>query len=136
MHLREIQTGELVGVALLVPSERYAATLVNGADEVRERKLTPAAWREIDKWVMDGDVGPPRGAGALAPCSPVLPALLENERPTIGAHRFASFPMKARGEGALDFHCQASATPVAGLVLAAARSLTLASRVAVCETAY
>ena len=99
VHLREIQTGELLGVALLVPSERYAATLVNGADKVRERKLTPAAWREIDKWVIKGDVGLPAEPGPLSPA--VAAALLENERPTIGAHRFASFPMKARGEGAL-----------------------------------
>ena len=48
-HLREIETCVLFGIALLV-SERYAVTLIDGTDEVRERKLTRAVWRKIDKW--------------------------------------------------------------------------------------
>ncbi len=95
VHLREIETGELLGVALLVPSERYAATFLNGADDVRERKLTPAVWRKIDKWVINGDIGLPAEPAPLSPA--VVAALLGSERPTISGHRFASFPMKARG---------------------------------------
>jgi hypothetical protein len=99
VHLREIETGELEGVALLVPLQRYAATLINGAGEARERKLPPAVWREIDRWVINGDVGLPAEPAPLSPA--VVAALLENERRTFSAHRVASFPMTARGEGAL-----------------------------------
>jgi hypothetical protein len=96
VHLREIETGGSLGVALLVPSERYAATLLSGAGNVRERRLTPAVWREIENWVINGDDGLPTEPPPLSRA--VVAALLENGRPAISAHRFASFPMTARGE--------------------------------------
>jgi hypothetical protein len=99
VHLREIETGGRLGVALLVPSERYAATLLNGAGNVRERRLTPAVWREIENWAIHGDEGLPAEPPPLSRA--VAAALVEDERPAISAHRFASFPMTARGERAL-----------------------------------
>ena len=99
VHLRDTDRGGLYGVALFVPSVRYAALLVDGAGEVRERKLTLAVWREIDSWVIAGDSGLP--AEPLPLSRRVVTALLESERPTISAHRVASFPMKGQVE-ALD----------------------------------
>src|SRR4029450_12264343 len=78
VHLRESETGGLFGIALLVPSERNAVTLIKGTDEVRERKLTPAVWRKIDKWVIDGDVGLPAETAPLSPA--VVAARVENGR--------------------------------------------------------
>jgi hypothetical protein len=126
VHLREIETDALLGVALLVPSQRYAATLIHGFEDVRERKLTPEVWQEIDQWVINGDVGLPAEPVALSPAvvtallgygqhrpktsshsqhrrhrSGFADAPLEDERLMISAHRFASFPFKAGGEGAL-----------------------------------
>jgi len=88
-----------LGVALLVPSERYAATLLDGADEARERKLTPAEWQEIDSWVIEGDAGLPAEPGPLSPA--VAAALAESGQPSVRAHRLASFPLKSQGEEAL-----------------------------------
>ena len=53
-------------------------------------------WREIDTWVIAGDVGLPAEPAPLSPA--VVVALLENQRPTISAHRLASFPVTARGD--------------------------------------
>jgi hypothetical protein len=100
VHLRDKHRGGLFGVALFVPSVRYAAMLIDGAGEARERKLTPAVWREIDSWVITGDLGLPAEPAPLS--RTVVTALLKSERPTISAHRFASFPMKAQAAGALN----------------------------------
>ena len=83
VQLRESETDGPLGVALLVPSERYAATILDGADEVRERKLTPGVWQEIDSWVIEGDAGLPAEPAPLSPT--VAAALLESERPSIRA---------------------------------------------------
>ena len=99
VQLRESETDGPLGVALLVPSERYAATILDGADEVRERKLTPGVWQEIDSWVIEGDAGLPAEPAPLSPA--VAAALLESERPSIRAHRLASFSMKTQGEEVL-----------------------------------
>ena len=98
VQLRDSETDGPLGVALLVPSERYAATIL-GADEVRERKLTPGVWQEIDSWVIEGDAGLPAEPAPLSPA--VAAALLESERPSIRAHRLASFSMKTQGEEVL-----------------------------------
>jgi hypothetical protein len=100
VHLRDVAAGGLFGIVLFVPSERYAAMLIDGADEARERKLTPAVWREIDRWVIAADAGLPAEPVPLSPT--VVSALLERERPTISAHRFASFPMKVLAARALN----------------------------------
>jgi hypothetical protein len=86
VQLRDSETDKPLGVALLVPSERYAATIL-GADEARERKLTPSVWQEIDSWVIDA--GLPAEPAPLSPA--VAAALLESEQPSIRAHRLASF---------------------------------------------
>ena len=100
VQLRESETDGPLGVALLVPSERYAATILDGADEVREReKLTPGVWQEIDSWVIEGDAGLPAEPAPLSPT--VAAALLESERRSIRAYRLASFSMKTQGEEAL-----------------------------------
>ncbi len=100
LQLRDAHKGRLFGVALFVPSVRYAALLIDGAGEPRERKLTLDVWREIDSWVIDGDWGLPAEPAPLS--RRVVTALLEGERPTISAHRFASFPMKAQAAEVLD----------------------------------
>jgi hypothetical protein len=99
VQLRESETDGPLGVALLVPAERYAATILDGADEVRERKLTPVVWQEIDSWVIEGDAGLPAEPAPLSPA--VAAALLESERPSTRAHRLVSFSMKTQGEEAL-----------------------------------
>jgi len=100
VHLRDTDRGRLFGVALFVPSVRYAALLIDGAGEPRERQLTLDVWREIDNWVIAGDSGLPAEPAPLS--RRVVTALLEGERPTISAHRFASFPMKGQAAEALD----------------------------------
>jgi hypothetical protein len=94
VHLRDTDRGGLYGVALFVPSVRYAALLIDGAGEPRERKLTLAVWREIDSWVIAGDLGLPAEPAPLS--RRVVTALLESERPTISAHRVASFAMRGQ----------------------------------------
>ena len=100
VQLRDPHKGRLFGVALFVPSVRYAALLIDGAGEPRERKLTHAVWREIDSWMIAGDSGLPAEPSPLS--GAVVTALLESEQPTISAHRFASFPMKGQAAEALD----------------------------------
>jgi len=99
VQLIESETGGPLGVALLVPSERYAATVLDGADEVRERKLTSAEWQAIDSWVIEGDAALPAEPGPLSPA--VAAALVESVGPSVRAHRLASFPMKTQGAEAL-----------------------------------
>jgi hypothetical protein len=99
VQLTAIEADGPLGVALLVPSERYAATILDGADDVRERKLTPAVWQEIDNWVIEGDAGLPAEPAPLSPA--VAAALLESDRPSIRAHRLASFSLKTQGEETL-----------------------------------
>ena len=98
VQLRDSETDEPLGVALLVPAERYAATIL-GADEARERKLTPGVWQEIDSWVIEGDAALPAEPGPLSPA--VAAALVESGGPSVRAHRLASFPMKTQGAEAL-----------------------------------
>jgi len=94
VHLRDEHKGGLFGVALFVPSVRYAAMLIDGAGEAQEPTLTLDVWREIDSWARAGDLGLPAEPAPLS--REVVTALFKRARPTISARRFASFPIEAQ----------------------------------------
>jgi hypothetical protein len=98
VHLRD-NDGRLVGVALFVPTVRYASTFIDGTSAARERTLTRAVWRAIDRWVMAGDSGLPARPAPLIQA--VVTALLGTERSAVSGHRVASFPMKAQTRASL-----------------------------------
>ena len=50
VDIRQTDTDALIGVALIVPSDRYAVTLANGAGSAEEKKLTDGEWLEIEAW--------------------------------------------------------------------------------------
>jgi len=91
IDLRQMGTGALLGVALVVPSERYLAILTDRADRAEEPELTAHAWREIDAWAVAGDAALPARPAPMS--STVVAALLERECPSVIAQRFASIPV-------------------------------------------
>jgi hypothetical protein len=81
----------LLGVAVLVPSARYAAVLTAHAERPAEPVLSGDVWEQIEGWTAAADAGLPTRP---APMSPALAgALLETDRQTVIAHRFASIPI-------------------------------------------
>ena len=92
VDIRQVDTGALIGVALIVPSDRFAVTLARSGGNTEERTLTDGEWREIEAWAAAGDAGLPAEPPPLKP--EVAAALLEDERPAV-ARRFASIPFGA-----------------------------------------
>ena len=91
IDLRCIDTGKLHGVALLVPSDRYLSILLEGADKFSGPKLTAQVWQDIEAWTAAGNAGLPARPPALKPA--IVAALLEQDSPSISAHRSASIPI-------------------------------------------
>ena len=50
VDIRQRETGEALGVALLVASERYVAFLPSGAPNITSPTLSAEAWQAIEAW--------------------------------------------------------------------------------------
>lgn len=92
VDLRHSDTGTLLGVALLVPSQRQAAILIEGTTQAIEPQLTPTVWQAIDAWIETGDAGLPFRPAPLG--ATVVEALLDRAPAAIRAQRFASFDVR------------------------------------------
>jgi hypothetical protein len=99
VDIRERDTGVVLGVALVVPSERYVSFLADGARIATSHKLSAETWREIEAWAADGDAGLPARPAPLSPA--VVSALLERDRLTVIAQRFASIPISVASHAEL-----------------------------------
>jgi hypothetical protein len=91
LDLGHADTGEFLGVALTVPSERYLAILHDGAERAQEQRLAAETWREIDQWGAAGDAGLPARPSPI-PVS-IGAAVVEGDRPSVVARRVASIPI-------------------------------------------
>jgi len=90
VELRHADTGAMLGVALIAPSERHAVMRREGAGKPAERTLTSDAWLEIDAWIAAGDAGLPARPSPLNPA--IAAALLQDGLPVVG-RRLASIPL-------------------------------------------
>ena len=97
--VRHIDTGALLGVALVVPSEQYLSILADGAGRTVEPELTADVWREIDAWAAATDAGLPARPAPMSPA--IVAALLEGERLSVSAQRFASIPFSVSSHAEL-----------------------------------
>lgn len=59
VDVRETATNAVVGVALLVPDQRYATYLADYHQPAIEPSPTPAEWRQIDAWHTQAEAGLP-----------------------------------------------------------------------------
>jgi len=100
VDVRHTDTGALIGVAVVVPSVRYLATLAEDAGRAVEPALTAELWREIEDWAADGDVRLP---AKPAPMSPSIAAALLSAGDTsnVTAQRFAAIPITFTSRGEL-----------------------------------
>jgi hypothetical protein len=98
---RDGERDELLGIAVLLPSEEYAAVGAriapdpDGASPERagrheERRLTANAWNEIEAWVSAGDAGLPARPAPLP--GGVMAELFGGGRAVVG-QRVASIPI-------------------------------------------
>jgi hypothetical protein len=99
IDVRHLDTGALLGVALVVPSEQYLSILVDGAGGAVEPELTAHVWREIDAWAAAGNAGLPARPAHMSLA--VVAALLEGERLSVSAQRFASIPISVASHAEL-----------------------------------
>jgi hypothetical protein len=88
VDIRRLDTDELLGVALLVPSGRCAAFLAEGASAPTSPTMSPEVWSEIDAWAADADARLP---ARPAPVSrSIAAALVGGHTSAVGGQRFAS----------------------------------------------
>ena len=92
LDIRQADTNALLGIALIVPSQRYIAVIEHVAGKHREPSLQADAWLAIDAWAAAGDAGLPTRPAPLDDA--VASALLRQNAPVI-ARRFASIPLDA-----------------------------------------
>jgi hypothetical protein len=90
IDIRDAQDA-LLGVALLVPSARYAAVLATNAERPTEPVLSGDVWEQIESWTAAADAGLPARPAPMSPA--VAGAMLETDRQTAIARRFASIPI-------------------------------------------
>jgi hypothetical protein len=98
LDVRHIDTGALLGVALVVPSEHHLSIL-DGAGRTVEPRLSAHVWREIDAWAAAGDAGLPARPAPMSPA--ILATLLEGARLSVSAQRFASIPISVASHAEL-----------------------------------
>ena len=89
--IRDHEIGDVRGVALIVPTERFLAFLAEGARFAATPTLSGETWREIEAWGASGDAGLP---AMPAPMSPSIVATFagDEQQPASG-ERFASLPI-------------------------------------------
>ncbi len=100
VDVRHTDTGALIGVAVVVPSVRYLATLAEDAGSAVEPTLTAELWREIEAWAADGDARLPAKPAPMN--SSMAAALLSaGDTSNASAQRFAAIPITFTSRGEL-----------------------------------
>lgn len=92
VDIRQLNTGVVLGVALVVPSERYLSFIAEGADIGISPSLPAETWREIDAWTSKVDARLPAKPAPMTP-SIVAAFLGAEQTPNIIAQRFAAIPI-------------------------------------------
>lgn len=99
------QTGSLVGVALVAPSQRYASWLAAEDSGFHTPVLSEDQWKEIENWIATADQRLP--ARPMAMPVAVLPAFAAGHMAaTVVAERCASVPLDMRSRAALAENAQ------------------------------
>ena len=91
LDIRQASTNALLGIAFIVPSQRYIAVIQQVDEKHREPSLQTDAWLAIDAWAAAGDAGLPRRPAPLDDA--VASALLQQNDAPVIAQRFASIPL-------------------------------------------
>lgn len=99
IDLRDAASGALLAVALVVPSEKYASILSNGAATIVEPRLADVLWDDFETWVSLGDAGLPSRPAPLG--REVVDALFAHQPSSVIAERSASIPLPAAPGSAL-----------------------------------
>jgi hypothetical protein len=101
VDIRRLNTGAVLGAALVVPSERYLSFLADGAGIATPPRLSAETWREIDAWATDGNARLPAKPAPMTPS--IVAALLgARQTPSVSAQRFASIPITVASRAELD----------------------------------
>ena len=92
--VRLIDSGAVIGVGLLLPSEGRLSFLEEGADAAVMPVLSTSVWDEITAWVAESDRFLPRRPRPMG--TRVVAAFLEGHDPsTVIAQRYAAIPVAA-----------------------------------------
>ena len=98
LDIRRADTTALVGIALVVPSERLVSFLGADAREVTVPVLSAKTWRGIDAWADATDTRLPFRPAPMT--SALVEPMLNTAPGPVIAERFASIPIDRRpGEG-------------------------------------
>jgi len=97
VDVRETATNAVVGVALLVPDQRYATYLADYHQPAIEPSSTSAEWRQIDAWHTQAEAGLPSEPPRMDPdiTSAVMGRTGHSE--CVG-RRFAAIPIGSAGD--------------------------------------
>jgi hypothetical protein len=92
VDIRELNAGALLGVAMVVPSEKYLSVLAEGSDIAISPTLSAETWREINAWTNDVESRLP---AKPAPMTPSIVAAFVGAEQTqrLSAQRFAAIPI-------------------------------------------
>ena len=90
LDIRQLDTGAVLGVALVIPSGRHVSFLIEGA-RIATTSLPDEMWRQIDAWVTDGNARLPARPAPLSPS--IVAAILEGQPSAVSARRFAAIPI-------------------------------------------
>jgi len=99
IDLRDAASGALLAVALVVPSEKYASILSNGAATIVESRLADGLWDDFATWASRGDAGLPSRPAPLG--REIVDALFPHQPPSVIAERSGSIPLAAAPDSAL-----------------------------------
>lgn len=91
-----LDTGVLVGHALLCPDARYATVRWKGADRLDRRFGAPAAWRSVD---ADLSIGWEKGLVASGSATSGL-LVRDEQRGVVALQKFTKIPIDEDGSGA------------------------------------
>jgi hypothetical protein len=94
VDIRHLDTGTLLGVALVIPEDRVASVLAEGAGIARTPALSTETWGEIHRWAADGNARLPLRPAPMSPS--ITAALLGGEQQSaVSGNRFAAIPLAA-----------------------------------------
>jgi hypothetical protein len=94
LDIRRVDTAALVGIALVVPSERLVSFLGAGAREVTIPVLSAETWRGIDAWADETETRLPFRPAPMT--SALVEPMLDTAPGPVVAERFASIPLDSR----------------------------------------
>ena len=89
--IRDLETRNVRGVALIVPSERFLAFLAHGAGLAATPTLSAETWRKIEAWGDAGEAGLPAKPARMSPS--IVATFAGDERQPASGERFASIPI-------------------------------------------